>query len=136
MILTIPAAWPSGVMLLMYANGSANSSGVGRNTGHRGTSTLFVRRWSLTLALMARCISASLKSPELASSLEGGLRLRFARPAGAGEDVGSTISARGGVTKKFYAAKTKHNAVSVRLARRATSPPACRRGGPWGFRAR
>ena len=100
MILAIPAAWPSGVMLLMYANGSANSSGVGRNTGHRGTSTLFVRRWSLTLALMARCISASLKSPELASSLDGGLRLRFARPAGGGEDVDSTMSARRGVTRE------------------------------------
>ena len=99
-------------MLLMYANGSANSSGVGRNTGHRGTSTLFVRRWSLTLALMARCISASLKSPELASSLEGGLRLRFARPAGAG-DVGSTISARGGVTKKNFT-RQKRNTTRFR----------------------
>lgn len=81
-IFTIPAAEPSGVMVFMYANGSANSRGVGRNTGHCGTATLFVLRVSFTLALIARCISASLKSPELASSLEGGRRGRFARPGG------------------------------------------------------
>ena len=81
MILAMPALAPSGVMLLMYAKGSRNCSGVGRNVGHSGTAVLLVRRCSLTLAWMARWSSAALKSPAPTSSLEGGRVRRFARPS-------------------------------------------------------
>ena len=84
MILAMPALAPSGVMLLMYAKGSRNCSGVGRNVGHSGTAVLLVRRCSLTLAWMARWSSAALKSPAPTSSLEGGRVRRFARPSEGG----------------------------------------------------
>jgi|AntAceMinimDraft_1070359.scaffolds.fasta_scaffold13924_3 hypothetical protein len=42
-IFAIPASAPTAEMLLMYANGSANSSAVGWNTGQSGTAVLLVR---------------------------------------------------------------------------------------------
>ena len=44
MIFAMPAFEASGVMLLMYANGSRNSSAEGRNVGHVGTALWEGRR--------------------------------------------------------------------------------------------
>ena len=122
-------------MLLMYANGSANSSGVGRNTGHCGTSTLFVRRWSLTLALMARCISASLKSPELASSLRAVSGCASPRGGGRGRRLHHIGAQRCDAKTSRGENETKRGFGET--CARATSPPAGhQRRGPWGFTAR
>lgn len=92
--MAMPALAPSGVMLLMYAKGSRNCSGVGWNVGHSGTAVLLVRRCSLTLAWMARWSSAALKSPAPTSSLEGGRVRRFARPSEGGMDDAMVRAAR------------------------------------------
>ena len=81
MIFAMPALEASGVMLLMYANGSRNSSAEGRNVGHAGTAVELVRRWSLTLARIARWSSASLKLPSFGMSFDGARVRRRARPA-------------------------------------------------------